>query len=116
MLSHFETILGSRNGEVDVPGYRLVGDFVGNLNLEPVFTLGERRQRHALSGLELMARRHIELRRERLRVQRLGRGLVEELFAGLAGLACLRLAPAATWQKLYSTRTSGLFMLSIFGL
>ena len=91
-LPVFETILGSRNGEVDVPGDRLVGDLVGHLDLEPVITFRERPQRHALAGLKLMARRDIELRRKRLRIQRLRRRLVEEFLAGFAGLARFRLA------------------------
>src|SRR5207247_4478807 len=73
--------LRRRHGEVNVPGQSLVRDFVGDFDLQPVIALGKRRQRHGLSGLQLIARGHVESRRQRLRVQ-VGRiRLVEELLA-----------------------------------
>src|SRR5262245_15278719 len=43
--------------EVDLPRQRLVRDLVGHLDFEPVVAFGERRQRHRLTALELMAGR-----------------------------------------------------------
>src|SRR5439155_4596558 len=70
-----------------VPGQALVRNLVGNLHLEPVLALGERRQRHSLSALKLVPGGEIEFRRQGLRIQVLRVGLVEELFSGLASLA-----------------------------
>ena len=63
----------------------LVRDLVGDLDLEPVVAFGERRQRHGLAALQLMARREVELRRQRLRVEGLRIRLVEELLGRAAG-------------------------------
>jgi hypothetical protein len=57
VASNDETILGSRNGEIDIPRQGLVGDFVGHFDLEPVVALRERRERNALTGLQLVAGR-----------------------------------------------------------
>ena len=81
-------VLRRADREIDVPGQRLVRDLVGDLDLEPVVTFGERGQRHRLAALQLMARREVELRRQRLRVQALRVRLVEEL---------LRLRRPAFW-------------------
>src|SRR5690349_5198879 len=64
--------------EIDFPRQRLVRDLVGDLDLEPVLALGERREGHRLPALQLMALGEIELRRQRLRVEVLGVRLVEE--------------------------------------
>src|SRR5438093_839963 len=58
-----------RDGEVQVARQRLVRDLVGDLDLQPVIALGERRERNGLSALQLMSRGKIELWRQRLRVQ-----------------------------------------------
>src|SRR5215217_5028363 len=71
----------SRHGEFDVPGQALLREVVRDLDLEPVFPLGERRQGHAQRAWELIPGGRIELRRQRTRVERDGRRLVEELFA-----------------------------------
>src|SRR6185436_16792024 len=74
--------LSGGNGEVDVARYRLRPEFVRNLDFKPIIARRERRQRHRLSGLQLVAERHVERRRQRLAVQFLRRGLVEELLRG----------------------------------
>src|SRR4051812_47987247 len=52
------------DGEVDVPGQRLVRELVGDLDLEPVVAVRKRCERHGLTGLQLMSLRHVELRRQ----------------------------------------------------
>src|SRR5579872_6340411 len=73
-----------RNREVDVPGQRLLRDVVRHLDFETVLSFGKRRERDGLSGLQLMARGHVENRRQRLRVEILRIRLVEELLTRLA--------------------------------
>src|SRR5581483_3464433 len=77
--------LGRADGEVDVPCQRFVRDLVGNLDLQAILPFGEARQRHRLPALQLVAGGQVELRRQRLRVQVLRIGLVEELLRA-AGL------------------------------
>src|SRR5471030_1278524 len=64
------------DGEVDFPSQRLVRDLVGDLDLETVVTFRKRRQRHGLATLQLVARREVEVRRQRVRIQVLRVGLV----------------------------------------
>src|SRR5499427_1658761 len=71
--------LRRRDREVHVARQCLVRDFVGDLDLQAIVAFGERRERDRLSALQLMSRREIELRRQRLRVEILRVGLVEEL-------------------------------------
>ena len=80
------------DGEVHVARQRLVRELVGDLDLEAIVAFRERRQRHGLAALELMAGGEIELRRQRLRVQALRVGLVEELLAAclLRDRSCIR--------------------------
>src|SRR5436190_14508442 len=52
--------------EGDVPLERLARRLVGQLDVEPVVPLREARKRHRQAARELMARREIELRRQRL--------------------------------------------------
>src|SRR6266511_1134909 len=47
--------------EVDVPRQRLVGHFIGDLDLKPVLTIRKRRERHGLPALQLVARGEVEL-------------------------------------------------------
>src|SRR5262245_24829531 len=77
-------LLRGADREVDLPGQRLVRELVGHLDLEPVVTFGERGKGHRLPALQLMTRREVELRRQRLGVQALRVRLVEELLR-LAG-------------------------------
>src|SRR5256885_1937011 len=63
--------LRSADREVDFADQRLARDLVGALDLEAIRPLGERRQRHGLPRLQLVPRREVELRRQRLRVQAL---------------------------------------------
>src|SRR6185295_20265050 len=79
MLTPRERRLRRADGEVQLPRQRLVRELVGDLDLEPVVACRERRQRHGLAALQLVAGGEIELRRQRLRVQVLRVRLVEEL-------------------------------------
>src|SRR6476469_9233347 len=67
------------NSESDFPRQRFVRDLVGDLDLQPVVAFRERRQRHGLPALQLVALREVEIRRQRLPVQVLRIRLVEEL-------------------------------------
>src|SRR5262245_10997794 len=63
--------LGRVDRKVHVPRESPVGDLVGHLDLQPVLPLREGRERDRLAALQLMARRHVELRRQRLRIEAL---------------------------------------------
>src|SRR6185295_6694094 len=86
---HGDYVLRRTDGEADFPRQRLVRDLVRHLDLEPIVALGERGQRHGLAALQLVAGREIELRRQRLSVQVLRIGFVEELL-GCAALLLIK--------------------------
>src|SRR6266540_3521876 len=79
-------VLRRADRENDLPGQRLVRELVRHLDFEPVIALGERRQWHRLTALQLMAGREVELRRQRLRIEALRVRLVEELLRLAGGL------------------------------
>src|SRR5215472_4647980 len=71
--------LGSGDREVDVARDRLARELVGDLYFESIVARRKRGQLHALPCRQLMSQGHVELFRQRARIQRLDGGLVEEL-------------------------------------
>src|SRR5437763_6199364 len=61
--------LAGSDAEVDVARNRLRCELVRDLDLEPVIACRERRQRHGLPRLQLMAERHVERGRQRSAIE-----------------------------------------------
>ena len=107
--------LRRRDREVDVPGHRLVRELVGDLDFEPIIAFRERRQRHGLSGLQLMPRRGSNCGGSVCALRFCGLVLLKNFSPALQGSppsagclpppgrSCIRRSRPACWQR----RSSG---------